>query len=157
MTDEYTDKAEHVATPRGRGRRIGVYVCHCGGNISDVVDVEKMAEEAAKLPGVAIARCNMFMCSDPGQKMIADDIHNEKLDRVVVAACSPSLHEHTFRQTLARAGLNSYLYEHVNTREQVSWCSGSDRRGATEKAIRLVAAGVGKARLLDALQTISTK
>jgi len=154
MTDEQKDKLDASPTPKGEAPRIGVYICHCGGNISDVVDVEKVVEEAAKLPGVAVARRHMFMCSDPGQSTIADDIRNEKLDRVVVAACSPSLHEHTFRQTLARADLNSYLYEHVNTREQVSWCSKSDPQGATEKAIRLVGAGVGKARLLDPLKPI---
>ena len=154
MTNEQKENAESLPTPESEAPRIGVYICHCGGNISDVVDVEKVAEEAAKLPGVAVARRNMFMCSDPGQNMITDDIRNEKLDRVVVAACSPSLHEHTFRQTLARAGLNPYLYEHVNTREQVSWCSKSDPRGATEKATRLVRAGVGKARLLDPLKPI---
>ena len=154
MTDKLRDNPGHSPAPKVEGPRIGVYICHCGGNISDVVDVEKVVEEAAKLPDVAVARRNMFMCSDPGQNMIADDIRNEKLDRVVVAACSPSLHEHTFRQTLARADLNPYLYEHVNTREQVSWCSKSDPRGATEKAIRLVNAGVGKARLLASLKPI---
>ncbi|RPI58075.1 MAG: CoB--CoM heterodisulfide reductase iron-sulfur subunit A family protein, partial [Planctomycetaceae bacterium] len=103
--------------------RIGVYVCHCGGNISDVVDVEKVVQAVAGLPGVAVARREMFMCSDAGQQRIAEDIRDKKLNRVVVAACSPSLHELTFRRTLSRAGLNPYLYEHTNIREQVSWCS----------------------------------
>ena len=134
--------------------RIGVYICHCGGNISDVVDVEKVVQAAAPLSNVAIARREMFMCSDAGQQRIADDIHEKKLDRVVVAACSPSLHELTFRRTLTRAGLNPYLYEHVNIREQVSWCSKSDEKGATDKAIRLVEAGVAKARLLRSLKPI---
>ena len=128
--------------------RIGVYACQCGGNISDVVDVEKVAEEIGKLENVTIARDYVFMCSDPGQKMIEEDIEKLNLDRVVVAACSPSLHELTFRTTLARAGLNSYLYDHANIREQVSWVTKSDHEGATDKAIRLVAAAVAKAALL---------
>jgi heterodisulfide reductase subunit A len=119
-----------------------------------VVAVQKVVEAAAKLPNVVIARENTFMCSDPGQDLIAQDVRNEKLNRVVVAACSPSLHEHTFRRTLARAQLNSYLYEHANIREQVSWCSKSDPEGATDKAIRLVAAAVAKARLLEPLEPI---
>jgi len=139
------------------GARVGVYICHCGGNISDVVDVEKVVQAAAKLPNVAISRRNMFMCSDPGQNLILEDIVNEKLDRVVVAACSPSLHELTFRETLKRAGLNPYLYEHANIREQVSWSSKSDVEGATDKAIRLVAAAVAKAARLRPLEPIRVK
>jgi len=106
------------------------------------------------LPGVAVADREMFMCSDAGQQRIAEDIRQKKIDRVVVAACSPSLHELTFRRTLSRAGLNPYLYEHVNIREQVSWCSKSDKKGATDKAIRLVGASVAKARLLQSLEPI---
>ena len=134
--------------------RIGVYVCHCGGNISDVVNVEKVAEAAGRLPSVAVAKLNTFMCSDPGQQMITDDIRNERLNRVVVAACSPSLHELTFRRTLARAGLNPYLFEHANIREQVSWVGKSDPQSATNKAIRLVGAAVAKARQLQSLEPI---
>ena len=132
--------------------KIGVYVCHCGGNISDTVDVEKVVEAASKLPNVAVARHFMFMCSDPGQNMIADDIRNEKINRVVVAACSPSLHELTFRSVLARSDVNPYLFEHCNIREQVSWVSKSDPQGATNKAIGLVAAAAAKARLLQPLE-----
>ncbi len=135
--------------------RVGVYVCHCGGNISDVVDVEKVVAAVAGLPGVVVARENTFMCSDPGQGLIAEDIEQERLNRVVVAACSPSLHELTFRGTLIRSGLNPFLYEHANLREQVSWCSKSDPKGATKKAIRLTAAAVAKARLLTPLEPIS--
>jgi len=144
-------RAEQV---RDTGRRIGVYICHCGGNISDVVDVEKVVRAAGQLPDVVVSRHNTFMCSDPGQNLIAEDIERQNLDRVVVAACSPSLHELTFRRTLARSNLNPYLYEHANIREQVSWCSKSDPAGATDKAIRLVAAAVGKARRLDPLEQI---
>lgn len=136
------------ATPR-----IGVYVCHCGGNISDVVDVQRVADEAAALPNVVVARTNTFMCSDPGQSLIAQDIADEHLDRVVVAACSPKLHETTFRGVLSRAGLNPYLYEHVNIREQVSWAT-DDRARATGKAATLVAAAVAKAARLTPLEPI---
>ena len=118
--------------------RIGVYVCHCGGNISDVVDVGKLVDAASKLPDVAVSKRNMFMCSDPGQNMVAEDIRDGKINRVVIAACSPSLHELTFRRTLQRSGLNPYLFEHVNIREQVSWVSGRDHQGAVDKAFRLI-------------------
>jgi heterodisulfide reductase subunit A len=137
--------------------RIGVYVCHCGGNISDVVDIDGVMQAARRLPDVVLARRNTFMCSDSGQQMIVDDIDKEGLSRVVVAACSPSLHEQTFRKSLVRAGLNPYLFEHVNIREQVSWVSKSDPEGATDKAIRLVAAAVAKARLSRPLGAIRVK
>ena len=126
MTDQAPGNRKSERQPDGETPRIGVYICHCGGNISDVVAVEKVVAVAAKLPNVVVARDNTFMCSDPGQDLIARDVRNENLNRVVVAACSPSLHEHTFRRVLARAQLNSYLYEHANVREQVSWCSKSD-------------------------------
>jgi len=134
--------------------RVGVYICHCGGNISDVVDVERVVEAAAKMPDVVIARRNMFMCSDPGQGMIEQDIKDHDLNRVVVSACSPSLHELTFRGVLNRAGINPYLFENANLREQVSWVSKGDPDGATQKAIRLVGAAVAKARLLQPLDPI---
>ena len=134
--------------------RVGVYVCHCGGNISDVVDVHKVTEAAGRLPDVVLARNYTFMCSDPGQQMIIEDIAKQGLTRVVVAACSPSLHELTFRQSLIRAGLNPFLFEHVNIREQVSWVTKSDPDGATEKAVRLIAAAVAKVRLSKPLEPI---
>mgnify|MGYP001028544305 CR=1 FL=1 len=154
MTERKSEETKNQESADGTAPRIGVYICHCGGNISDVVAARKVVEAAAGLPNVVVARENTFMCSDPGQDLIAQDIRNEKLNRVVVAACSPSLHEHTFRQTLARAGLNPYLYEHANIREQVSWCSKSDPNGATDKAVRLVAAAVAKAGRLDSLEPI---
>ncbi len=127
-----------------RDLRIGVYICRCGGNISDVVDVEQVAQASRHLPGVAVARIHTFMCSDPGQQAISEDIQKEKLDRVVVASCTPFLHELTFRGAVARGGLNPYLYEHVNIREQCSWAHKHDPAGATAKATRLIAAAVGK-------------
>ena len=132
--------------------RVGVYVCHCGGNISDHVDVEKVCRRARQVPGVVVARTNMFMCSDPGQELIIEDLKSGRVDRVVVASCAPSLHEATFRNALARAGANPYVYEHANIREQVSWVHHGD--AATEKATRLVAAAAAKARLLRPLEPI---
>lgn len=134
--------------------RIGVYICHCGGNISDVVDVQKVAHEIEKLPAVRVARTNMFMCSDPGQDMILEDLEKERLEGVVVASCSPKLHELTFRNTLKRGNHNPFLYEHANIREQVSWAHHGDPAGATDKAVRLVAAAVAKAAGLEPLEPI---
>jgi heterodisulfide reductase subunit A2 len=129
--------------------KVGVYICYCGGNISDHVDVEKVRSRMEKLPDVTVARTNMFMCSDPGQELIMEDLREGRINRVVVASCSPSLHESTFRAAIARAGGNPYQYEHANIREQVSWVHHGD--GATDKATRLVAAATGKARTLTAL------
>lgn len=133
--------------------RVGVYICHCGGNIADVIDVEEVAAEAAKLPHVVSAKTNMFMCSDPGQQAIADDIKELGVNRVVVAACSPRLHEATFRGVLERAGINPYLYEHANIREQVSWSHG-DPDEARAKATGLVRAAVAKAGGLTPLEPV---
>lgn len=135
--------------------RIGVYICRCGGNISDVVDIERVVQAASQIADVAVARQAPAMCSQAGQDLVTEDLRNQTVDRVVIAACTPSLHEHTFREAIARAGRNRYLYEHVNIREQASWCSKSDPQGATEKAIRLVAAGVAKARFAEPLSPIA--
>jgi len=130
--------------------KIGVYVCHCGINISAMVDVEAVRDFAANLPDVAVARDYQYMCSDPGQALIKQDIQNKSLDRVVVASCSPRMHELTFRATLQEAGENPYHLEMANIREQCSWVH-SDKAEATEKAKRLVAAAVNKAALLEEL------
>jgi len=122
-------------------RRIGVYVCHCGTNIAATVNVEEVAEFARNLEAVVVARDYKFMCSDTGQALIKKDIKEQGLNRVVVASCSPRMHEPTFRLACQEAGLNPYLLEHVNIREQCSWVH---KDGATEKAKRLVAAGVRK-------------
>jgi heterodisulfide reductase subunit A len=137
---------------KGEETKIGVYICHCGGNISDHVDVEKVAEAARKIPGVTVAHTNMFMCSDPGQELIQEDIKQNGINRVVVASCAPSLHELTFRGAISRAGMNPYLYEHANIREQDSWVHHGDP--ATAKAITLVAAAAAKARGLTPLEPI---
>ena len=133
--------------------KVGVYVCHCGGNISNTVDVEKVVEAASKMQGVTVAKRNMFMCSDPGQDLIINDLKEGKIDRVVVAACAPSLHELTFRSAILRAGMNPYLYVHANIREQVSFVHEGD--DATKKAIAVVAAAVGKVKEVAPLETTS--
>jgi len=137
-------------TPPAEGIRIGVFICHCGGNISDVVDVRRVAEEIGRLPDVVLSTTHMFMCSDPGQMLIEEKIRELGLNRVIVAACSPTLHQLTFRRTLNRAGLNQFLFEHVNIREQVSWVV-EDKEAATRKAARLVRAAVGRIRHLQPL------
>jgi heterodisulfide reductase subunit A len=132
--------------------RIGVYVCHCGLNIAGVVDVEKVAEYAKTLKDVAVARHYTYMCSEPGQSMIQDDIKAKKLDRIVIATCSPRMHEETFRRAVAEAGLNPYLTEIVNLREHVSWAHTHEPEKATEKAKALVRMGVARVRLLEPLE-----
>ncbi len=149
MSHPNGSREEHDNEPR-----VGVYICRCGGNISDVVDVERVAETARLIPGVAAAKVHTFVCSDPGQHLISNDIQDENLDRVVVASCSPFLHEETFRGAVARGGLNPYLYEHVNIREQASWAHKHDPEGATTKAIRMIAAAVGKLRHAQPLEQI---
>jgi heterodisulfide reductase subunit A len=144
--------AEKQKSQASANGKVGVYVCYCGGNISDEVDVEKVCEQARQLPGVAVARTNMFMCSDPGQEMIIEDLKSGLVEKVVVASCSPRLHETTFRSALTRAGANPYVYEHANLREQVSWVHHGAE--ATGKATRLVAAAAAKARELNPLKPI---
>ncbi len=133
--------------------RVGVYVCHCGGNISDVVDVERVIAEAGKLPGVVISRTNSFMCSDPGQNMVLEDIKNGLVDQVVVAACTSSLHHTTFGSLLTRGGVNPYLLEQANIREQCSWAHHG-KEEATAKASTLVRMAVAKARQLVPLERV---
>ncbi|OGO21132.1 MAG: hypothetical protein A2144_01955 [Chloroflexi bacterium RBG_16_50_9] len=121
--------------------KIGVYVCHCGANIAGAVDVARVTEYARSLPSVVVARDYKFVCSDPGQDLIRNDIKEQGLNRVVVASCSPRLHEPTFRRTLASADLNPYLFEMANIREQCAWVH-QDKEKATEKARALVSAAV---------------
>jgi len=131
--------------------KIGVYVCHCGENIAGAVDIEEVRQYAASLPDVEVAGDYLFMCSDPGQELIRKDIESGKVDRVVVAACTPRTHEPIFRQALAGAGLNRYLFEMANIRDQDSWAHWAEREAATEKAKRLVAGAVAKVNLLTPL------
>jgi len=122
-------------------RRIGVYICHCGTNISHTVDVEAVVEHARTLPGVVVAKQYKYMCSDPGQEIVKSDISQERLNRVVVASCSPLMHEPTFRQACEEAGLNRFLFQMANIREHCSWVH-VDRNQATAKAKHLVAGAV---------------
>jgi len=135
-------------------RNIGVYICHCGGNISDYVDVEKVAEALRDEPGVGVSRTHMFTCSDASQQEMIDEIVEKKLDGLVIASCSPKLHMFTFRGMAERAGLNPYQYVHVNLREQCSWAHTDDKIGATEKGIHLLRAGVAKCALTTPLTAI---
>ena len=121
--------------------RIGVFICHCGTNIAGKVDVEAVAEFAQGLPSVVMAKTYIYMCSDPGQNMIKEDIKQLGLNRVVVASCSPGLHEHTFRQAVQDAGLNPYMFQMANIREHCSWVT-EDSTSATDKAKALVSAAV---------------
>ena len=123
--------------------RIGVYICECGINIAATVDVAAVVEMAAALPGVTVARQYKYSCSEPGQQMIQEDIRNLGLNRVVVASCTPRMHEPTFQRTLAGAGLNPYFFEMANIREHVSWVI-PDPELATEKAKRVVRAAVAR-------------
>jgi heterodisulfide reductase subunit A len=133
-------------------RRIGVYVCHCGGNISDYVDVEQVVAAVKGDADVVVARDAMFTCSDATQQEIAQDIAEHQLDGMVVASCSPKLHTLTFRGVARRAGLNPYEYTQVNIREQCSWTHTDDHDGATRKALRLVRAGIAHTRLSEPLE-----
>ena len=138
------------------GLRIGVYVCHCGSNIAgmvDVVDVAKWAGEHLKDRGVVMAREYKFMCSSLGQELIQKDIHDLRLNRVVVAACSPHLHEATFRTACKQAGLNPYLCELVSIREQDSWVH-TDRAAATEKAKAIISGGVERIHFNEELEPL---
>jgi len=134
-----------------KGPRIGVYVCECGVNISATVDVEAVAEMAKGLPGVVVSRVYKYMCSEPGQELIQNDIKELGLDRVVVASCTPRMHEPTFQRAVAAAGLNPYYFEMANIREHVSWIT-EDREAATEKAKRLVRAAVARVAFHTALE-----
>ncbi|MFH2011251.1 MAG: hydrogenase iron-sulfur subunit [Pseudomonadota bacterium] len=135
----------------GEETRIGVYVCHCGKNISAVVDTSAVADFASSLDNVVVARENSYCCAETGQAQIINDIKEHNLNRVVVASCSPKLHEPTFRRTVSEAGLNPYLMEMVNIREHCSWVHMREPDAATKKAMDLVKMGVAKAGLLKPL------
>ncbi len=133
--------------------RIGVFVCHCGTNIAGVVDISRVVEATRKMPQVAYVSDNKYTCSDPGQNSIKNAIVENKLDRVVVSACSPRMHEKTFRKAVAQAGLNPYMLEIANIREHDSWVHSFDKEAATEKAIALVRLAVAKVSKDTELQT----
>lgn len=125
-------------------RRVGVFVCDCGTNIAAAIDTAKVAVAAQELSGVVYATTYKYMCSDPGQEMIKKATQEQQLDRVVVASCSPRMHENTFRKALSAAGLNPYMLEMVNIREQDSWVHSNDKESATQKAADLVRMAVAK-------------
>lgn len=145
MADE--NKQEATEEPK-----IGVYVCHCGINIGGVVDIDAVKDYAATLPNVEVSEEYKYFCSDPGQDMIQKDVKEGKVNRVVVAACSPRLHEPTFRRCIREAGLNQFLFEFANIREHDSWVHMGEPEAATEKAKDLVRMAVAKARLLEPLE-----
>jgi len=135
--------------------RIGVFVCHCGSNIAGVVDVKRVAQELAKYPGVAYSTDYTYMCSDPGQNLVKDAIKKHRLTGVIVSACSPTLHEATFRRAGRSAGLNPYQVEMANIREHCSWVHQHDKEQATRKAIRIIKTMVEKVKLDEALAPIA--
>src|SRR5512137_2109550 len=131
--------------------RIGVYICHCGTNIAATVDVEAVREFASHLPGVVVARNYTYMCSEPGQGLIKQDCEEQGLKRVVVASCSPRMHEPTFQKAAQSGGVNPYRVEMANIREQCSWVH-KNRLEATEKARSLIASAVAMATWLEPLE-----
>jgi len=135
-------------------KKTGVFICHCGINIAGTVDVKKVAEELAKHPGVAHAEDYVYMCSDPGQNLIIQAIKEKKLDNIVVACCSPTLHETTFRNTAKAAGMNAFHCEIANIREQCSWVH-KEMEKATPKATKITKSAVEKVRTNEALEPLS--
>ena len=131
--------------------RIGVYICECRINIGATVDVEEVVRFAQGLPHVVVARPHRYTCSEAGQEMIKEDIHESNLNRVVVASCSPRMHEATFQNAVASAGLNPYYFQMSNIREHVSWVV-KDEAQATAKAKRLVSAAVNRVNWHEALE-----
>ena len=125
--------------------RIGVFICHCGTNIAGTVDIPTVVEAAKKLPGVVHVDDNKYTCSEVGQDVIKEAVEEHRLNRVVIGACSPRMHEGTFRKAVAVAGLNPYLLEIANIREHCSWVHSDDKEKATVKAVELVKMAVAKA------------
>jgi heterodisulfide reductase subunit A len=141
-------------SPNPEELRIGVYICHCGTNIAGVINPAEVAEWASNLPGVVRATEALYACADSGQNLIKEDIKKYNLNRVVVSACSVRMHENTFRGAVQEAGLNPFLMEMANIREQCTWAHGHDKPGALKKAKDLTAAAVSKARFLAPLDYI---
>jgi len=129
--------------------RVGVFVCECGSNIAGSLDCQAVSEHAKTLPNVVCSIVNKYTCAEPGQQEIKKYIKEHNLNRVVVASCSPRMHEPTFRNCVEEAGLNPYLMEMANIREHCSWVHLGDYGGATEKAKDIVKTSVARARLLE--------
>ncbi len=134
--------------------KIGVYICHCGTNIADYVNIPEVKAAIEKNPDAYVVKDLVYACADSSQKEMVEDIKNQGLDAIVVASCSPKLHTQTFRSVAQRAGLNPYQYVQVNIREQASWAHSNDPRGATAKAIKLINAGIARAKLSEPLDPI---
>lgn len=142
-----------TAKTKNKEKRLGLFVCHCGVNIAGVVNVEKVAQVLKDYPGVTFSTDYIYMCSDPGQQMIIDTIKEKHLDGIIVAACTPTLHEKTFQEAARLAGLNPYQIEIANIREQDSWVH-TDKEKATKKAVKIVKSHVAKARQNENLEPI---
>jgi heterodisulfide reductase subunit A len=148
-TQKPSEASKLAETPR-----VGVFVCHCGLNIAGTVDVKQVVEYAKTIPDVVLVKENRYTCADPGQEEIRKAIKEHNLNRVVVAACSPRMHEPTFRKTVSEAGLNPFVFEMANIREFASWCHPNNPQEATAKAKDTVRMAVAKARLLAPLKTM---
>jgi heterodisulfide reductase subunit A-like polyferredoxin len=148
------DKEYPAETPMEEEPRVGVFVCHCGSNIAGVIDVESVTDYATKLPGVVYATDNMYTCSSDALTLIKEKIVEEKLNRVVVASCTPRTHEPIFQDTLREAGLNPFLFEMANIRDQASWVHAKEPERATAKAKDLVRMSVARARMLEPLYKV---
>ncbi len=133
-------------------RRVGVFICHCGTNIAAGVEIDRVVEAAKEMPGVVLATEYKYMCSEPGQEAVKEAIKEHDLDRVVIGACSPRMHEATFRKALKDGGMNPYLLEVANLREQCAWVH-KDKDAATNKAIDLVKMAVAKVTKNESLYT----
>jgi heterodisulfide reductase subunit A len=149
---------KEISSMEKKSPKIGVFVCECGGNIGEVVDVKAVVDAVKTWEGVAVAKYHKYLCSKPAQEMILDAVKKENLDRVVVASCTPRMHLATFQSVLERAGLNPFMLEFVNIREQDSWILGPHPSPeATKKAISLIRGGYERSRELEPLQLISEK
>lgn len=137
-----------------KDQRIGVFVCDCGVNIAATVDTKELAEYAKSLPGVVFSVLNKYTCSEPGQQEIKQAVIDNKIERVVVAACTPRMHEPTFRQCVQEVDINPYLMEMANIREHCSWVHSTDKKKATDKAKDIIKAAVARVRNLDPQEEI---
>jgi heterodisulfide reductase subunit A2 len=153
MSNPQTQNPPEVPKP-AEIPRVGVFVCHCGRNIAGTVDINQILQYAKTIPDVVLVKENRYTCADPGQEEIRKAIKEHHLNRVVVAACSPRMHEPTFRKTISEAGLNPFVLEMANIREFASWCHPSTPEEATAKAKDIVRMAVAKARLLRPLETM---
>ena len=155
---KYNGSLTSLGQAEDKSPKIGIFVCECGGNIGDVVDVKTVIDTVKSWDGVVVAKYNKYLCSRPAQEIIVEDIKKKNLDRVVVASCTPRMHLPTFQSVMERAGLNPYMLEFVNIREQDSWVHGPKASAeATKKAISLIRGGYERSSALEALESISEK